>query len=144
MKNSVPFPRVLVVDDQQTRAEVLAELLAVNGFQTMYATSGMAGLKRVADWKPDAVLTDLSLPDISGHEICRSVRSNPDWDSVAVILYTGSKQSPGYSEHCDAFLTYPIQTAHLTNTIKGSIMRRRQKALKPKTRDVAQAGVPFS
>ena len=66
MKNSVPFPRVLIVDDKQAHAEGLAELLAVNGFQTMYATSGMEGLKQVADWNPDAVLTDLSLPDISG------------------------------------------------------------------------------
>lgn len=126
MKNFTVSASVLVVDDHRAHGEGLAEILSLHGFQTKFAATGTEGLRLVAEWKPDAVLTDLSLPDINGYEICHRIRLNPEWDRVAVILHTGSQRLPGYGEACDAFLTYPIATSDLINVIRGSIMRRRK------------------
>jgi len=127
METHLVNARVLVVDDHAAHAEGMAELLALKGFKTKPTTSGTEALKLVTDWKPDAVLTDLGLPDLSGFEICRRIRSNPAWNTVAVIFHTGSQPHPGHPTECDAFLTYPVETSTLVATVTGSIMRRRNR-----------------
>jgi CheY-like chemotaxis protein len=122
--------RVLVIDDHHAHSEGLAELLSQNGFETLSTTSGLRGMELVSEWKPDAVLTDLGLPDMNGFEICRRIRSNPEWKSIAVIFHTGSQPMPTYGSEADAFLTYPVVTSDLVFTIRGSIMRRRGMAQK--------------
>jgi CheY-like chemotaxis protein len=122
MKNA----RVLVIDDHLPHSEGLAELLSLKGFETRYTTSGLKGLEIVSEWKPDAILTDLDLPDMNGHEVCRRIRSNPEWKSIAVIFHTGSQPAPEYDAEYDAFLTYPVETNDLVVTITGSILRRQK------------------
>jgi CheY-like chemotaxis protein len=117
--------RVLVIDDHCAHSEGLAELLSLRGFETLSTTSGIRGLELVSEWEPDAVLTDLDIPDLNGFDICRRIRSNPDWNKVAVIFHTGSQPMPAYEAGYDAFLTYPIESNALVSTIRGSIMRRR-------------------
>jgi CheY-like chemotaxis protein len=117
--------RVLVIDDNHAHSEGLAELLPLKGFETLSTTSGIRGLGLVSEWEPDAVLTDLEIPDMNGYEVCRRIRSNPEWKAVAVILHTGSQPMPDTDAEYDAFLTYPVVTSDLVFTIKGSIMRRR-------------------
>jgi len=126
MATSVTPPRVLVVDDHLEHCEGLAELLAFNGFETRFTTEGMQGLRLVAEWHPDAVLTDLNLPDLKGTDLCHRIRSNPDWDNIAVILHTGSEPLPYHGVDCDAFLTYPVATSDLVVTITGCVARRQR------------------
>jgi CheY-like chemotaxis protein len=128
MTASVSPARVLVVDDHQEHCEGLAELLSLKGFDTRCAITGMQGLQLVAEWQPDAVLTDLSLPDLNGSDICRRIRSNPDWDNIAVIFHTGSEPLPYHGADCDAFLTYPVATSDLVFTIKGCVARRQRSS----------------
>ena len=118
--------RVLVVDDHLEHCEGLAELLGHKGFETTYTTSGIQGLRLVAEWHPDAVLTDLNLPDLNGTDLCQRIRSNPDWDRIAIIFHTGSEPLPYHGVDCDAFLTYPVETRDLVTTITGCITRRRR------------------
>ena len=125
--------RVLVIDDHQEHCEGLAELLALKGFETRAATEGMHGLQLVAEWQPDAVLTDLSLPDLNGSDLCRRIRSNPEWDNIAVIFHSGSQPYPHSDGDCDAFLTYPVETRDLVVTITGCILRRQRSFGKHKS-----------
>jgi CheY-like chemotaxis protein len=126
MSTSVTPARVLVVDDHEEHCEGLAELLSLQGYETKCAITGMQGLRLVAEWQPDAVLTDLSLPDLNGSDLCHRIRSNPDWDSIAVIFHTGSEPLPYHGVDCDAFLTYPVATTDLVVTITGCIARRQR------------------
>ena len=126
MTTSVTPARVLVVDDHEEHCEGLAELLSLKGFEAKCVTTGMRVLQLVAEWQPDAVLTDLSLPDINGYELCHRIRSNPDWDNIAVIFHTGSEPLPYHGVDCDAFLTYPVTTSDLVVTITGCIARRQR------------------
>jgi CheY-like chemotaxis protein len=133
--------RVLVVDDHQEHCEGLAELLALKGFETTYTTSGIQGLHLVAEWQPDAVLTDLNLPDLNGSDLCQRIRSNPDWDSIAVIFHTGSEPLPYHGVDCDAFLTYPVATSDLVVTIIGCIARRQRSNGRPRSQRHTQNSI---
>ena len=82
----------------------------------------------MSEWKPDAVLTDLDIPDVNGFEICRRIRAKREWQSIAVIFHTGSQPIPDTDAQYDAFLTYPVETSDLVLTITGSILRRRKRS----------------
>jgi DNA-binding response OmpR family regulator len=117
--------RILIIDDHQPHAEGLAELLAINGFETMYAVTGESGLGLAASFCLDAVLCDLKLPDMNGYEICSHIRANSAMNGTAVIFHTASEPSPGDVHDGDAFLTYPIAVEQLAVVIRGCVARRR-------------------
>jgi CheY-like chemotaxis protein len=144
MKVAVTPARILVVDDHQAHAEGLAELLALHGYQATFALTGKQALNAVADSVPDVVLTDLDIPDLSGYEICRRIRSNPEWENIVVIFHSGSEPSPDYDADYDAFLTYPMGTSDLVTVITGSILRRQRNRGMAQNKYRWQAGVPFS
>jgi CheY-like chemotaxis protein len=124
MKNA----RVLVIDDHHAHSEGLAELLSLKGFETLSTTSGIRGLEIVSEWKPDALLTGLEIPDVNGFEICRRTRAKPEPQSIALISHTGSQSIPDPDAQYEAFLTYPVETSDLVLTITGSILRRRKRS----------------
>ena len=76
--------KVLVIDDNEAHAQGLAELLERSGFSTMFATTGKQGLQLALNGGVDAVLLDLNLPDISGYEVCRQLRSEPGTANVVL------------------------------------------------------------
>lgn len=116
--------KVLVIDDNEAHAQGLAELLERSGFSTIYATTGKQGLQLALGGGVDAVLLDLNLPDISGYEVCRQLRTDPKTANVAVIFHTAAS-SLGIEHLADAFLTYPVETGHICFVIEGCVARRR-------------------
>jgi DNA-binding response OmpR family regulator len=118
--------RVLVINDQKALAEGLAELLTIAGFDSVYAVTGQQGLDRAVEFEADAVLLDIGLPDMSGWEVCRRLRSDPRTANIAIVIHTGSGAGPGDMLEADAFLVYPISATEMAPVILGSIGRRRK------------------
>jgi PAS domain S-box-containing protein len=104
--------RVLVVDDNKDAAESLAMLLQLDGYTLYIAESGNQALKDFADFRPEVVLLDIGLPDLSGYEVARRIRESAQGDRVLLIALTGWGQAEdkrraieaGFDEH----LTKPI------------------------------------
>jgi DNA-binding NtrC family response regulator len=78
---------VLIVDDEEAARESLRELLAAEGYETQAAEDGLAGLKRVKEFLPSVVLTDVLMPRMDGFELLREIHSL--YPEMAVILLTG-------------------------------------------------------
>jgi CheY-like chemotaxis protein len=85
----IPPPRVLVVDDYLENARVLAHLLRIFGFEALLAHDGESAVARAAEVVPDAVLLDLSLPDISGYEVARRLRADHATRNTLIVAITG-------------------------------------------------------
>jgi putative two-component system response regulator len=81
-------PTILVADDSPQNIELLSRVLGQE-FRIKVATSGEKALKLVySDEPPDLILLDIMMPDLSGHEVCRRIKANPDRRQIPVIFVT--------------------------------------------------------
>lgn len=85
----VPSLRVLVVDDNDDAAASLAMLLEVYGHVVEVENGGQAALQKAASFKPQAVLCDLGMPGMSGHEFARRMRQDPQFAGTLLVALTG-------------------------------------------------------
>lgn len=118
---------ILIIDDNPIHGDGLAELLEIKGFSATWVSTGQAGLDYARRHPVDAILLDMSLPDISGPEICKRLRSDPRMEQTAIIYHTGSQPARGEKYGGDAFLTFPVSFEELFSVIRGSVLRRRPK-----------------
>ncbi len=84
--------RILVVDDNEDGAEMLAEILGAKGHQTRVAYDAPAALRIAADFKPDVAFLDIGLPVMDGYELAARLRELPGLDGIRLIAVTGYGQ----------------------------------------------------
>jgi CheY-like chemotaxis protein len=83
-------PRILVVDDNASLRENLAECLEIEGYEVALAADGAAALALLEEEStPAAVLLDLMMPGLSGRDVVERIRSNPRLATVRVVMTTG-------------------------------------------------------
>ena len=121
--HAMPPIRVLVIDDREAHASGLAELLQISGFEASYVTTGLGGLQIASSAPLEAILLDIQLPDVNGYEVCRRLRSDALTADIAVIFHSAAEPAVNGHEG-DAFLTYPVETSHISNVIRGCVARR--------------------
>ncbi len=112
--------RVLVVDDDPAIVEMLVELLERDGrFEVKTATSGYDAGILTHDFRPDVVVLDYKLPDINGNVVCKTIRSNPMFEHIKIILISGVADPDEVQElmaaGADDFLRKPFQIDALIN-----------------------------
>jgi len=83
-------PRVLVVDDRETNRDILAKILEPLGFPTAQAANGAEALELIESWNPGIILLDLVMPEMSGKDLIRIIRTDPAKDRVRIIVITAS------------------------------------------------------
>ena len=81
--------RVLIIDDNRDSAEMLEKLLTVIGHDASVAFTGASGIDAALREKPQVVLLDIGLPDMSGYEVARRLRAEPSLGQVTLIALTG-------------------------------------------------------
>jgi signal transduction histidine kinase len=114
--------RILVVDDNGDAADTLALLLEASGHEVRVAYDGRGGLAAAREFRPDVALLDIGLPDVSGHELARSIRREPWGAKVRLVALTGWGQDEdrrrtsdaGFDEH----LTKPVDPAVLARVLR--------------------------
>lgn len=98
--------RVLIVDDHADAARLLAQLLTASGCETREAHSGVDALREFAEFKPQAVLLDLGMPQMNGFEVCRQIRLTPDSAGVLIVVISGYLQDEDKVRAMDAGANY--------------------------------------
>lgn len=110
--------RVLVVDDDEAIVEMLVELLERDGrFEVRTATSGYDAGLLTHEFRPDVIILDFKLPDINGNVVCRTLRSNPAFEHIKIIIISGVVDKDEIDElmaaGADDFLQKPFQIDEL-------------------------------
>ena len=88
METGTPTGPILVVDDEEDLRDLLDLQLRREGFQTTLAATGGEALALLQQIRPALIVLDLMLPDLTGTEVCRRVRSNPDLADIPIIMLT--------------------------------------------------------
>jgi len=127
---------VLVVDDEPRIVEFLSDNLAADDFVVLTASSGTEAISMLTASRPDVVLLDIVLPDMSGHEVCRIVRDgdgvNDGWDADVPIIMLSAKAEHtdrvrGLTRGADDYVTKPFHYPELLARI-GAVMKRVSRA----------------
>src|SRR5207244_10077482 len=82
--------KILIIEDDQIVANIYRNKFCLEGFQVEVALDGSAGLDLVRSFRPDAVLLDLMLPKLTGVELMKSIRSEPDFEKVPIIVFSNT------------------------------------------------------
>jgi DNA-binding response OmpR family regulator len=121
---------ILVVEDETTLRETLAEALEAEGFRVVQAPDGREALTRFRADRPDLILLDLMLPELSGIEVCRIVRAE---SSVPIVMLTAKDSEldkvVGLELGADDYITKPFSLRELTARIRALFRRSEQTAI---------------
>ncbi|HZZ85329.1 MAG TPA: response regulator [Anaeromyxobacteraceae bacterium] len=121
------MPSVLIVDDESDLVSLLDFNLRQAGFETLLAQSGEEALAQLKRRVPDLILLDLMLPDLSGIEICRRVKSDARTRSVPVVMLTARSDEVdrvvGFELGADDYVTKPFSVRELALRLK-AVLRR--------------------
>lgn len=113
---------ILLVEDTPSEQELIATYLQDSGYSIISASNGEEALKKLANHKPDVVLTDLVMPGMSGLELCRSLKKNPETQQLPVIACTSKDQELdklwGMKQGIDVYLTKPFTREEILRAVR--------------------------
>ena len=123
--------KILVIEDEEDLQRILGYNLRQAGHEVLSALKGMDGLSLALNSHPDLVLLDLMLPDISGTEVCRSLKREPRTRDIPVLMLTAKGEEidriVGFELGAEDYVTKPFSNRELVLRI-AAILRRKQGA----------------
>ena len=114
---------VLIVEDNDLNMKLFRDLLEAHGYRTLHTRDGMEVLDVARAHKPDLILMDIQLPEVSGLEVTRWLKDDAALRSIPVIAVTAFAMK-GDEEKiraggCEAYLSKPIAVNEFVTTVKG-------------------------
>jgi len=131
---------ILIVEDEEDLVETLEYNLEREGFETRSTKYGQEALE-LADSspRPDLVLLDLMLPDISGVEVCRQLRDQPDTEELPILMLTARGEEidrvVGFEAGADDYVVKPFSTRELVLRIRAVLRRFETEPVDDETSD---------
>jgi DNA-binding response OmpR family regulator len=125
-----PMPAsILVVDDEPNIVLSLEFLMKQAGHRVRVAGDGEAALAAIAAEAPDLVLLDAMLPKRDGYDVCQTIRANPAWSAVRIIMLTAKgrdvERDKGLALGADDYITKPFSTREVVERVKQQLATRR-------------------
>jgi len=122
---------ILIVEDERDLASAMDHALTREGFRVGTSDSGAAALARIFEDPPDLVLLDLTLPDISGIEVCKLIRGSPATRDLPVVMISARVEEidrvVGFEVGADDYITKPFSLRELVLRVR-AVLRRREPA----------------
>ncbi|RYF81184.1 MAG: phosphate regulon transcriptional regulatory protein PhoB [Comamonadaceae bacterium] len=125
-------PRVLIVEDESSIAELLAVNLRHNGFEPIWAEDGVSAQREIDAVLPDLILLDWMLPGQSGLQLARQWRKDARTKPVPILMLTARGDEPdkvaGLDAGADDYITKPFSTQEMLARIRAVLRRRAPEA----------------
>jgi two-component system KDP operon response regulator KdpE len=116
--------KILIVDDEPQITRVLRTALSTQGYLLQIAANGVEGMEAVHNWKPDLVITDISMPQMNGVELCREIRAI---SQIPIIVLSVRSHDPMKIEALDAgaddYVTKPFSIQELQARVRAQLRR---------------------
>jgi CheY-like chemotaxis protein len=116
---------VVIVDDESDTAEMLAEMMRLNGYRVLKTFGGTPAIGLISNQKPDVVILDLMMPDLPGVEVLRFIRRDPRLEKIPVVVVS-AKNMPADIRGCldagaTAYLTKPVTYQDLKTAVESAV-----------------------
>ncbi|MBE0557222.1 MAG: response regulator [Proteobacteria bacterium] len=87
--------KILIVDDEPAQRKVIAAALKQKGYATVEAEDGLQGLEQARSETPDLIISDVYMDNMNGFIMVETLRQDPDFSSIPVIMMTSAAQAAG-------------------------------------------------
>lgn len=116
---------VMVVDDEQDTAEMMAEMARLSGFQAILITRGNSAIQMITKERPDVVVMDVMMPDVSGLDVLRFMRRDPRLKHIPVILISARDRiedvQAGMEAGASSYLIKPVAFSDFQGALKQAL-----------------------
>jgi DNA-binding response OmpR family regulator len=112
---------VMIIEDEPDAADLFAEMMRLNGYRVLKTYSGTPAMELIAQQRPDLIIMDIMMPDVSGLDVLRQMRSNPALASIPVVIVSAKAAAEDIRTGLDAgasiYLTKPVAYIDLKNAV---------------------------
>ncbi|MBS7541438.1 response regulator [Ancylobacter lacus] len=113
---------VMIVEDNELNMKLFHDLLEAHGYATVETRSGVEALELAREHRPDLILMDIQLPEVSGLDVTRQLKADPELRAIPVVAVTAFAMK-GDEERireggCEAYLSKPISVAKFLETVR--------------------------
>ena len=113
---------VLIVEDNELNMKLFHDLLDAQGYNTLQTREGLSALEMARSHRPDLILMDIQLPEVSGLEVTKWLKEDDDLAHIPVIAVTAFAMK-GDEERirqggCEAYISKPISVLHFMDTVR--------------------------
>ncbi|WP_066186975.1 MULTISPECIES: response regulator transcription factor [Gracilibacillus] len=133
--------QVLIIEDEQSIAELQADYLEVAGLETRIALTGQEGLRLARQEEYDLILLDLMLPEVNGFEICQKLRATLD---IPILMVTARKEDidkiKGFDRGADDYIVKPFNPNELVARVKAHLARYQRLTQQGSKKDLLETG----
>jgi len=114
--------KVLIVEDNELNMKLFNDLLDAHGYKTLQTRDGMEALDMAREHRPDLILMDIQLPEVSGLEVTKWLKADDELQSIPVVAVTAFAMK-GDEEKireggCEAYISKPISVATFLDTVR--------------------------
>lgn len=117
--------RILIADDNQANCELMEAYLAGVDCQTEIAVDGQETLEKIASFKPDLILLDIMMPKLSGFEVCKQIKEDPQRKRIMILMITALNElgdiERAVAAGTDDFLSKPVNKVQLLKRVENML-----------------------
>lgn len=114
--------KILIVEDNDLNLKLFRDLLNANGYETVETKEGYEAINLTRSLKPDLILMDIQLPEISGLEVTKRIKADPEISSIPIIAVTAFAMKDDEEKimraGCQAYISKPISIAEFLSALK--------------------------
>jgi two-component system cell cycle response regulator DivK len=114
--------KILIVEDNELNMKLFDDLLGAHGYETIKTRDGLKVLEITREHRPDLIIMDIQLPEMSGLDVTKTIKSDPKLRAIPIIAVTAFAMK-GDEEHirahgCEAYLSKPISIDKFLETVR--------------------------
>lgn len=114
--------RILIVEDNDLNLKLFRDLLTAHGYETIETKEGLEAINLTRDERPDLILMDIQLPEISGLDVTRRLKAEPALCDIPIIAVTAfamkDDEEKILAAGCQAYISKPISITPFLNTVR--------------------------
>ncbi|MEM8614287.1 MAG: response regulator [Cyanobacteria bacterium P01_H01_bin.105] len=118
--------KILVIDDVKSELDLISHYLEQAGYVVTTAESGLEALEKIASERPDAIVTDLVMPEVTGLELCRKLKKDPATANIPIIACTTKSrkmdQSWAKKQGVVGYVVKPCTAEQLADAVRFAVL----------------------